>query len=612
MKEENKKNGVTFAPDILSTPEKLQKLEARITPTVSEVEVGNQNSNTSISDDNRSNSFSCTGKIQKITQFLTKRTIADNTIDLTNSSHETNRENKRLRAKLNKLKSRYETLESQQEKTKSDLDNANFMLNAQKKELESFSRYKLSVVNNLEALIREKDELDNRFILKEVAEKQFSLGNVIKTGSKTEHWRNGNVANELMIKQDELDELKQHSRHLKEMLTKLNKRLKKEAEQLSTEEKLDIEIKITELEESVKLTSSKTRRLENVLKHESEQFKIDKLLYIKQIKKLTAQQISKFSEKPVLNKRYLMRCLLGKGGFSEVWKAYDLEEMRDVAIKIHEVKRRWSDEEKEKYVKHAQREYNIHKTLKHEHIVRMLDAFPMDNVDSFATVLEFCEGIDLDFYLKRNKYIPEKETRAIMIQIISGLRYLNFDPKNPNRVLIIHYDLKPANILLDRQGRVKISDFGLSKVIQKGNGKHCIELTSQFTGTYYYLPPECFFTDASHIEEILESNSATRPVEDEETKSFTPTISSKVDVWSCGVIMYQMLHGFRPFGEGKSQETIIKEQTMLKARSVEFKSEQAISEPAKEFIRKCLTYRQENRPTVLELSAEPYLRQKKI
>lgn len=79
----------------------------------------------------------------------------------------------------------------------------------------------------------------------------------------------------------------------------------------------------------------------------------------------------------------------------------------------------------------------------------------------------------------------------IISQIFSGLFYLN-ELKRP----IIHYDLKPANILF-HNGEIKITDFGLSKIMEEN--QDAIELTSQGAGTYWYLPPECFINGNPQI-----------------------------------------------------------------------------------------------------------------
>jgi serine/threonine protein kinase len=67
--------------------------------------------------------------------------------------------------------------------------------------------------------------------------------------------------------------------------------------------------------------------------------------------------------------------------------------------------------------RHALREYNIHKALDHPRVVKLYDVFEID-ANSFCTVLEYCDGHDLDFYLKQHKTIPEKEARAIIMQVI--------------------------------------------------------------------------------------------------------------------------------------------------------------------------------------------------
>jgi tousled-like kinase len=163
--------------------------------------------------------------------------------------------------------------------------------------------------------------------------------------------------------------------------------------------------------------------------------------------------------------------------------------------------------------RHALREYNIHKALDHPRVVKLYDVFEID-ANSFCTVLEYCDGHDLDFYLKQHKTIPEKEARAIIMQVtidtfasfisstrarlsnlrfrsfarfkvVSALKYLN-EIKPP----IIHYDLKPGNILLTEGnvcGEIKITDFGLSKVMDEENYNpdHGMDLTSQGAGTYW-------------------------------------------------------------------------------------------------------------------------------
>lgn len=99
-------------------------------------------------------------------------------------------------------------------------------------------------------------------------------------------------------------------------------------------------------------------------------------------------------------------------------------------------------------------------------------------------MLEYCEGPDLQLYLKENKQIPEKEAKILIKQIVAGLKYIH-----NHKTKIIHYDLKPQNLIFHK-GELKITDFGLCKLIE--NDATRVELTSQGVGTYWYLPPETF------------------------------------------------------------------------------------------------------------------------
>ncbi|KAL7991639.1 hypothetical protein Chor_015895, partial [Crotalus horridus] len=337
-----------------------------------------------------------------------------------------------------------------------------------------------------------------------------------------------------------------------------------------------------EQEEIFKLRLGHLKKEEAEIQAELERLERVRNLHIRELKRINNEDNSQFKDHPTLNERYLLLHLLGRGGFSEVYKAFDLYEQRYAAVKIHQLNKSWRDEKKENYHKHACREYRIHKELDHPRIVKLYDYFSLDT-DTFCTVLEYCEGNDLDFYLKQHKLMTEKEARSIVMQIVNALRYLN-EIKPP----IIHYDLKPGNILLvdgTACGEIKITDFGLSKIMDDDSyGVDGMDLTSQGAGTYWYLPPECFVVGKE-----------------------PPKISNKVDVWSVGVIFFQCLYGRKPFGHNQSQQDILQENTILKATEVQFPVKPVVSNEAKAFIRRCLAYRKEDRFDVHQLANDAYL-----
>uniref|UniRef100_A0A672PJX6 non-specific serine/threonine protein kinase n=1 Tax=Sinocyclocheilus grahami TaxID=75366 RepID=A0A672PJX6_SINGR len=334
-----------------------------------------------------------------------------------------------------------------------------------------------------------------------------------------------------------------------------------------------------EQEEIFKLRLGHLKKEEAEIQVELERLERVRNLHIRELKRINNEDSSQFKDHPTLNERYLLLHLLGRGGFSEVYKAFDLFEQRYAAVKIHQLNKNWREEKKENYHKHACREYRIHKQLDHPRIVKLYDYFSLDT-DTFCTVLEFCEGNDLDFYLKQHKLMSEKEARSIVMQIVNALRYLN-EIKPP----IIHYDLKPGECNTHDKGIIKITDFGLSKIMDDDSyGVDGMDLTSQGAGTYWYLPPECFVVGKE-----------------------PPKISNKVDVWSVGVIFFQCLYGRKPFGHNQSQQDILQENTILKATEVQFPAKPVASNEAKAFIRRCLAYRKEDRFDVHQLGSDSYL-----
>ena len=122
------------------------------------------------------------------------------------------------------------------------------------------------------------------------------------------------------------------------------------------------------------------------------------------------------------------------------------------------------------------------------------------------------------------------------------------------------------------EGVIKILDFGLSKIMYGEETR--MDLTSQGVGTYWYLPPEAF-------------------------EEFEPKISAKLDVWSVGVIFFELLYGKKPFGHGISQNDIYDKGIILEAFKVMYPSETPrktrVSDSAKEFIAACLKYNQDDR-----------------
>ncbi|XP_030960387.1 serine/threonine-protein kinase TOUSLED isoform X5 [Quercus lobata] len=478
-----------------------------------------------------------------------------------------------LRAKVAALEE--ELRKSHQEAT--DYQNLCRQLEKELKDLKDHEQQmkpkRIKIISDLLISVSKAERQEARM---KVRQDSLRLGNVgvIRAGTViSETWEEGQV----------LKDLNSHLRHLleaKEAIERQRKSLKKR--QSDKGDTVDTETGIQEedfliQDEIYKSRIASIKREEEVIIRERDRYELEKGRLIREMKRIRDEDGSRFNNFQILNHRYALLNLLGKGGFSEVYKAYDLVEHRYVACKLHGLNAQWSEEKKQSYIRHAIREYNIHKTLVHHHIVRLWDIFEIDQ-NTFCTILEYCSGKDLDAVLKATPVLPEREARIIIVQIFQGLVYLN---KRTQK--IIHYDLKPGNVLFDELGVAKVTDFGLSKIVEEDVGSQGMELTSQGAGTYWYLPPECF------------------------ELSKTPLISSKVDVWSAGILFYQMLFGRRPFGHDQTQERILREDTIIKARKVEFPSRPAVSNEAKELIRRCLTYNQADRPDVLAIAQDPYL-----
>ncbi|XP_049823842.1 serine/threonine-protein kinase tousled-like 2 isoform X5 [Aethina tumida] len=483
-------------------------------------------------------------------------------------------------------------------------DDLRHQIATQQKTIDQHKQHINKCIEVVKKLLKEKSSIEKKEARQKCMQNRLRLGQFVtqRVGATfQENWTDGHAFQELARRQEEITAEREEIDRQKKLLGKKRpsnnesgrKRNNSNAMHNGTTDSgflkpdavpgsLTVQ-EYYESDEILKLRQNALKKEDADLQLEMEKLERERNLHIRELKRIHNEDQSRFNNHPVLNDRYLLLMLLGKGGFSEVHKAFDLKEQRYVACKVHQLNKDWKEDKKANYIKHALREYNIHKALDHPRVVKLYDVFEID-ANSFCTVLEYCDGHDLDFYLKQHKTIPEREARSIIMQVVSALKYLN-EIKPP----VIHYDLKPGNILLTEGnvcGEIKITDFGLSKVMDEENYNpdHGMDLTSQGAGTYWYLPPECF---------VVGKN--------------PPKISSKVDVWSVGVIFYQCLYGKKPFGHNQSQATILEENTILKATDVQFANKPAVTNEAKSFIRSCLAYRKEDRIDVLSLAKHEYL-----
>ncbi|KAE8575218.1 hypothetical protein XENTR_v10003763 [Xenopus tropicalis] len=407
-------------------------------------------------------------------------------------------------------------------------------MDEQKKMLEKYKERLNRCVTMSKKLLIEKSKQEKMACRDKSMQDRLRLGHftTVRHGASfTEQWTDGYAFQNLIKQQERINTQREEIERQRKMLAKRkppamgqtppanNEQKQRKNKTNGAENEALTLAEYHEQEEIFKLRLGHLKKEEAEIQAELERLERVRNLHIRELKRIHNEDNSQFKDHPTLNDRYLLLHLLGRGGFSEVYKAFDLTEQRYVAVKIHQLNKNWRDEKKENYHKHACREYRIHKELDHPRIVKLYDYFSLDT-DSFCTVLEYCEGNDLDFYLKQHKLMTEKEARSIIMQIVNALKYLN-EIKPP----IIHYDLKPGNILLVNGtacGEIKITDFGLSKIMDDDsyNSVDGMELTSQGAGTYWYLPPECFVVGKE-----------------------PPKISNKVDVWSVGVIFYQCLYG---------------------------------------------------------------------
>ena len=176
---------------------------------------------------------------------------------------------------------------------------------------------------------------------------------------------------------------------------------------------------------------------------------------------------------PALPERYEIERMLGQGGMAQVWLARDLEADAQVAIKVLFEHLR----EDALVIERFRREIIASRKLINAHVIEIFDLIETDDVT--ALVMEYHPGRDLKEIIRRDGALSPERAVAITAQLLEGL-------SAAHRAGIIHRDIKPQNVLVDRDDNVKIVDFGLARV------DDLIGITTHTTtlGTIEYMAPE--------------------------------------------------------------------------------------------------------------------------
>ena len=258
---------------------------------------------------------------------------------------------------------------------------------------------------------------------------------------------------------------------------------------------------------------------------------------------------------------------LGEGSFAAVYRVQNRITDSVRAMKIINKSASCSAEDD----KEIFNEINILRTLDHPNILKIFEFY--SNKESYSIVTELCSGGELFQEIVDKGPFNENYTAYVMFQILSAINYCH-------NMKIVHRDLKPENILIvDRDKnnypRIKICDFGTSKMFEKG------AIQRKLVGSSYYIAPEVL---KKHYDE-------------------------KCDLWSCGVILYILLSGRPPFGGENDKE--IMERVALGKYDLQSSPFNKVSKSGIDLIQKLLIMEPKKRISAQDALLHPWFKENK-
>jgi serine/threonine protein kinase/tetratricopeptide (TPR) repeat protein len=216
----------------------------------------------------------------------------------------------------------------------------------------------------------------------------------------------------------------------------------------------------------------------------------------------TVEEKSRRSPDPDFGPRYRVLDVLGKGGMGEVYRAYDTELKSEIAVKVVR-----SSSDEQGALARFRREIALARKVTSANVLRVYDLAEYKGLQ-FLT-MEFVDGEDLATMMKRERHMPLERALAIFRQVCTGLAAAHAQG-------VVHRDLKPQNVLVDKEGHVRVADFGLARSINESG----LTMTGAILGSPAYMSPEQVKGD---------------PVDE------------RSDIYSLGILLYQLVAFEPPF-----------------------------------------------------------------